>query len=46
MQIATEKENSKLTLTVSGRIDTVTAPELELKEDEGKNGGMPAEDVL
>lgn len=29
MQIATEKENSKLTLTVSGRIDTVTAPELE-----------------
>ena len=29
MQIATEKENSKLTLTVSGRIDTITAPELE-----------------
>ena len=29
MQIATEKENSKLTLTVSGRIDTVTAPKLE-----------------
>ena len=29
MQIATEKEGSKLTLTVSGRIDTVTAPELE-----------------
>ena len=29
MQIATEKENIKLTLTVSGRIDTVTAPELE-----------------
>ena len=29
MQISTEKENSKLTVTVSGRIDTVTAPELE-----------------
>ena len=29
MQIATVKEDSKLTLTVSGRIDTVTAPELE-----------------
>ena len=28
MQISTEKENSKLTVTVSGRIDTVTAPEL------------------
>ena len=29
MQISIEKENSKLTVTVSGRIDTVTAPELE-----------------
>lgn len=29
MQIATVKEDSKLTLTVSGRIDTATAPELE-----------------
>ena len=29
MQIATVKEDSKLALTVSGRIDTVTAPELE-----------------
>lgn len=29
MQISTEKENSKLTVTVSGRIDTATAPELE-----------------
>ena len=29
MQISAEKENSRLTVTVSGRIDTVTAPELE-----------------
>ena len=29
MQISAEKENSRLTVTVSGRIDTATAPELE-----------------
>ena len=46
MRITAVKENSKLTVTVSGRIDTVTAPELELKEDEGKNGGIPIEEAL
>ena len=29
MQITFEKENSKLTIFVSGRVDTVTAPELD-----------------
>ena len=29
MNITTEKENGKLTICVSGRVDTSTAPELE-----------------
>ena len=29
MQISTKKENGKLTIFVSGRLDTVSAPELE-----------------
>jgi anti-sigma B factor antagonist len=29
MEIATKKENNALTVTVSGRLDTVTAPDLE-----------------
>lgn len=29
MEIKTEAEGSKLTIAVSGRVDTVTAPELE-----------------
>ncbi len=44
MRITAVKENSKLTVTVSGRIDTATVP--ELKEDEGKNGGIPIEEAL
>lgn len=44
MRITAVKENSKLTVTVSGRIDTATVP--ELKEDEGKNGDIPIEEAL
>ena len=29
MEIKTQSEGNKLTITVSGRVDTVTAPELE-----------------
>ena len=37
MEIAKNKENTKLTLTVSGRLDTTTSPKLEAE----LNAGMP-----
>jgi len=38
MQITFEKENSKLTIFVSGRVDTVTAPELDAFITENTEG--------
>lgn len=29
MNLATERDNEKLTISISGKVDTVTAPELE-----------------
>ena len=38
MTITKKLENSKLTLTVSGRLDTVTAPELEAEIKQSVDG--------
>ncbi len=38
MNITLNKENGKLTVTVIGRIDTVTAPELEKTIEENAQG--------
>lgn len=38
MNIAQTKENDKLVLTISGRVDTTTAPELEKHINENAEG--------
>ena len=38
MKITTNRENEKLTLVVSGRVDTISAPELEKAITENTDG--------
>ena len=47
MEIKTKAEGNKLTIAVSGRVDTVTAPELEagLKFGDAKNVVIDLKDV-